>query len=139
MTISDALRRQVIADANYCCEYCKSPSRLTGMPLVMEHFLPRSLGGTDDRINLAAACYRCNEFKGAKTGAIDPKTGNVTGLFNPRVHDWLTHFAWENGGTHIIGLTEIGRATIIALRLNNDDVVDARSIWIEFGWHPPSD
>jgi HNH endonuclease len=139
MTISDALRRQVIADANYFCEYCKSPSRLTGMPLVMEHFLPRSLGGTDNRINLAAACYRCNEFKGAKTGAIDPKTGNVTGLFNPRVHDWLIHFAWGNGGTHIIGLTEIGRATIIALRLNNDDVVDARSIWIEFGWHPPSE
>jgi 5-methylcytosine-specific restriction endonuclease McrA len=38
----------------------------------MEHILPRSLGGTDDRVNLAAACYRCNEFKGAKTEAVDP-------------------------------------------------------------------
>ena len=27
---------------------------------------------------------------------------------------------------------------VIALRLNNDNLVEARAIWIEFGWHPPS-
>jgi 5-methylcytosine-specific restriction endonuclease McrA len=31
------------------------------MPLTMEHIKPKSLGGSDDLINLAAACYRCNE------------------------------------------------------------------------------
>ncbi|MEO1067785.1 MAG: HNH endonuclease [Cyanobacteria bacterium J06638_6] len=42
-------------------------------------------GGTDDRRNLEAACYRCNEFKGAKTEAIDPEAQKLLPLFNPRV------------------------------------------------------
>lgn len=63
MSISDSLRQLVIQAANYRCEYCKTSSRLTGMPLIMEHILPRALGGTDERHNLAASCYRCNEFK----------------------------------------------------------------------------
>jgi hypothetical protein len=107
------------------------------MPLVMEHILPRSLGGSDDRSNLAASCYRCNEFKGARTDMTDPETGQLVPLFNPRMQAWVDQFTWVNGGTHIIGSTPIGRATVIALRLNNDDVVEARSLWIEFGWHPP--
>ncbi|MBC7970614.1 MAG: HNH endonuclease, partial [Verrucomicrobia bacterium] len=56
-----------MANSNHRCQYCKTSSRLTGTPLVMEHILPRSQGGSDDRRNLAASCYRCNEFKGAKT------------------------------------------------------------------------
>jgi HNH endonuclease len=139
MTIPDSLRQLVIQAANYRCEYCKTSSRLTGMPLIMEHILPRSLGGTDHRDNLAASCYRCNEFKGAKTEALDPETQELVALYNPRTQFWLTHFIWGNGGTHIIGITPAGRATVIALRLNNDNVVAARSIWLEFFWHPPTD
>jgi hypothetical protein len=139
MSIGDALRQLVIQAADYRCEYCKTSSRLTGMPLIMEHILPRSLGGTDDRSNLAASCYRCNEFKGAKTEALDPKTQELVALFNPHHQSWSTHFMWGNGATHVIGITSIGRATTIALRLNNDNVVTAQSIWIEFGWHPPTD
>lgn len=139
MTISGTIRQQVSAAANHRCEYCKSSARLTGIPLVMEHVLPRSLGGTDALSNLAASCYRCNEFKGAKTEAVDPQTQQLVLLFNPRSQDWLNHFAWQNGGTHIIGSTPAGRATVVALRLNNDDLVMARAIWIEFAWHPPSD
>jgi len=103
----------------------------------MEHILPRSLGGTDDRSNLAASCYRCNEFKGAKTEAIDPETQQLIPLYNPRTDNWADHFFWGNGGTHVIGTTATGRATVVALRLNNDNLVTARLIWIEFAWHPP--
>ncbi len=139
MTISEKLRQQVTAQANYRCEYCKTSSRLTGTPLVMEHILPRSLGGTDDRENLAASCYRCNEFKGVKTHAVDPETGQLVALFNPRTQIWTEHFTWVNGGTHIAGITPTGRATVMALRLNNENVVEARAIWVESGWHPPTD
>ncbi|MGG6269703.1 HNH endonuclease [Leptolyngbya sp. AN03gr2] len=139
MSISDKLRQQIIEESKYYCEYCKTSSRLTGTPLVMEHILPKSLGGSDNRSNLAASCYRCNEFKGAKTDAIDPETKQLVPLFNPRTQSWTDHFVWRNGGTHLIGVTPTGRATTIALRLNNDNVVEARAIWIEFGWHPPSD
>lgn len=105
----------------------------------MEHILPRSQGGNDDRSNLAASCYRCNEFKGVKTDAPDPETGQLVPLFNPRTQGWRDHFAWVNGGTQVIGITPTGRATVIALRLNNENVVEARSLWVEFGWHPPVD
>jgi HNH endonuclease len=138
VTITSKLRRQVIVAADYRCEYCKTSSRLTGTPLVMEHILPRSLGGTDGQKNLAASCYRCNEFKGAKTHATDPETDQFVELFNPRSQLWGEHFAWVNGGTHVAGVTQTGRATVVALRLNNDNIVEARTFWIEGGWHPPS-
>jgi HNH endonuclease len=138
MTISDALRQRVIEDANYRCAYCKAPSLLTGTPLIMEHTLPKSLGGADDRENLVAACYRCNEFKGARIEALDSETQKMAPLFNPWRHFWSEHFVWENGGTHLRGLRSIGRATVVALRLNNDYAVRARMIWIEFSWHPPN-
>ncbi|MBD2328539.1 HNH endonuclease signature motif containing protein [Alkalinema sp. FACHB-956] len=137
MAISDSLRQQVIDRAGYRCEYCKTSSRLTGSPLVMDHICPISQGGQDSADNLAAACYRCNEFKGARTGATDPQTQQFVPLFNPRRQQWREHFHWDNGGTQIIGITSIGRATIISLRLNNDNIVAARAIWTEFGWHPP--
>ena len=31
----------------------------------------------------------------------------------------------------------IGRVTVVALQLNNDNLVVARSFWISVGWHPP--
>jgi hypothetical protein len=138
-SISKSLRQQVINEAGYRCEYCRTSSRLTGMPLVMDHILPSSLGGNDELENLAACCYRCNEFKGAKIKANDPVTNESVSLFNPRQQGWLDHFQWANGGTHIIGITAIGRGTVLALRLNNEDVVQARAIWISLSWHPPND
>jgi hypothetical protein len=138
-SISKSVRQQVINEAGYRCEYCRTSSRLTGMPLVMDHILPSSLGGNDERENLSACCYRCNEFKGAKITANDPVTNESVSLFNPRQQGWLDHFQWANGGTHIIGITAIGRGTVLALRLNNEDVVQARAIWISLSWHPPDD
>ena len=137
-SISKSLRQQVINEAGYRCEYCRTSSRLTGMPLVMDHILPSSLGGSDERENLSASCYRCNEFKGAKTKANDPVTNQSISLFNPRQQRWLEHFQWANGGTHIIGITACGRATVLVLRLNNEDILQARAIWISLNWHPPN-
>ncbi|NJL02187.1 MAG: HNH endonuclease [Spirulinaceae cyanobacterium RM2_2_10] len=136
-SISPSLRQQVYAEANGRCEYCCTPARLTGMPLVVDHIMPRIADGSSERENLAAACYRCNEFKGARTAAIDPDTGEPVTLFQPRRQTWTEHFCWQNGGTHIAGQSSIGRATVLALRLNNPEVVAARTIWIHWGWHPP--
>jgi 5-methylcytosine-specific restriction endonuclease McrA len=72
MAISDKVRQHLCAAANYRCEYCRTSSKLTGMPLVMDHILPQVAGGSDEPENIAAACYRCNEFKGSKTHASDP-------------------------------------------------------------------
>jgi hypothetical protein len=46
------------------------------------------------------------------------------------------HFAWDTSGTRLIGLSAVGRATIIALNMNNEVIVDARRRWVSVGWHP---
>jgi len=133
------LRRQVQADASRRCGYCRSPEVLTGMPLEIEHIIPEAAGGLTVRENLWLACHRCNEFKGDRTQAIDPLTGESVALFNPRTQRWREHFAWSPDGTHIVGLTSCGQVTVRALRLNNDYVVEARRFWVEAGWWPPVD
>lgn len=138
-SISERLRQQVSTEARHCCEYCRTCRRIIGMPLVMDHIIPQTKGGSDERENLAAACYRCNEFKGSKTECIDPATGALVLLFNPRLQIWKKHFTWANGGTHIIGLTATGRATVIALRMNNEYIVESRNLWVAMNWHPPLD
>ncbi len=137
MAISESLRQQICRAADYRCEYCKSSSQITGIPLVIDHLFPRSLGGDDGSDNLAAACYRCNLIKGTKVDGTDVETGQSMPLFNPRIHVWAEHFAWADGGRTMVGLTAIGRVTVVALQLNNDNLVMARSFWISAGWHPP--
>ncbi len=136
-TLPESLRQQVFDRAAHRCEYCLTSRRVVGMPLVVDHVLPKVLGGSDDLENLCAACHRCNEFKGSKTHDLDPTTREFTPLFNPRLHRWKDHHIWANGGAHVVGLTAIGGATVLSLRLNNEYVVEARVLWIARQWHPP--
>lgn len=107
------------------------------MSLVFDHIIPEAAGGQTTRENLWLACERCNRHKADRTTAIDPDTGQAVPLFNPRAQAWRAHFAWSHDGTEIIGLTEVGRATVIALRLNHPLAVTARRYWVRAGWHPP--
>lgn len=134
-----SLQRQVRRDAKQCCGYCLTQRKLIGRPLSMEHLLPESKGGKTVRENLWLACRRCNEFRGAHTHAIDPLSGDKVPLFNPRTQTWVTHFVWSEDTIEIIGLTPTGRATVAALRLNNEDIKEARAIWVMTGYHPPQD
>lgn len=134
-----ALRQAVRADAHYQCGYCHSPEALLGMPLEFEHLHLEAQGGPSTRENLWLACSRCNDFKGDRTDAIDADTAERVPLFNPRTQLWTEHFIWAADGTHILGRTAIGRATIAALRLNNDFILVARHYWVAAGWWPPSE
>ena len=60
-------------------------------------------------------------------------------LFNPRTQNWRERFARSADGTEVIGQTPVGRATIVALRLNNEYAVPSRRVWVAAGWHPPAD
>ena len=44
------------------CRYCRAAGRITAARVV-EHITALSLGGTNDRANLAPACRECNEGK----------------------------------------------------------------------------
>jgi hypothetical protein len=54
------LRAYVLAHWNYCCAYCHA----RGLPLELDHVMPRSRGGSDRVSNLVASCRPCNERKG---------------------------------------------------------------------------
>lgn len=134
--ISKTMRRQLTHLADQRCSYCRSPEWI-GIPMVIEHILPLTLGGLTALENLCLSCYRCNEYKGSRIEGVDPVTGLVVGLFHPREQIWAEHFAWSDGGLKIVGLTARGRVTAELLRLNNEWLVSARRIWIIAGLHPP--
>jgi hypothetical protein len=60
-------------------------------------------------------------------------------LFNPRGDKWATHFAWTDDATQILGLTAIGRATVEALELNREALINLRRVLVKAGEHPPQD
>ncbi len=107
------------------------------MPLDVEHLLPEALGGPTVRENLWLACTRCNDFKGDRIEVADPVTGQRVPFFNPRTQIWTEHFAWSLDGVRIEGQSPVGRATVEALRLNNDFILIARRFWVESGRWPP--
>jgi hypothetical protein len=76
-------------------------------------------------------------YKGSKVVAIIPQSGQQVSLFNPRTQKWSIHFKWSQDGTEIIGVTDIGCATINALKLNNELSVVTRRFWVLLGEFPP--
>jgi hypothetical protein len=94
---------------------------------------------TERRISLALACQGCNNHKYNKTQAPDPVTSAVVFLFHPRRQRWRDHFCWSEDGTHIVGLTPPGRATVAALHLNRAGLVNLRAVLYAAGKHPPEE
>ena len=105
----------------------------------IDHIIPEAAGGSSELDNLWLACAMCNYYKGAQAQAIDPISNQQTPLFNPRTQRWAEHFAWSEDGAEVIGLTPVGRATVMALKMNQPHVIRARRRWISVGWHPPKD
>jgi hypothetical protein len=131
------MRERVARTAGYCCGYCRTPERIAGFRLSIEHIIPEAKGGKTIEANLWLACHACNEFKGARVRAVDPVAGRRVRLWHPRRQRWHDHFCWSEDGTEILGLTPCGRATVAALQLNRPELVAARSLWVQVGWWPP--
>jgi hypothetical protein len=100
----------------------------------VEHINPY---GGDNVDNLCLSCPSCNLSKARATTAVDPETEEIVPLFNPRTQIWSEHFEWIHSGTTLRGLTPVGRATIVRLRMNIARVVNARKVWVRAGEHPP--
>ncbi len=136
-SISTELSQVVAARAHNRCQYCQSQQRLMGVLLTVDHIIPQALGGTHEPDNLCLACWDCNLIKGDRIAALDSQTGATVRLFHPNRQEWIEHFQWSEDSLYIIGLTPIGRATIIALKLNRPPLVESRRYWVKAGWHPP--
>ncbi|MEA5503727.1 HNH endonuclease signature motif containing protein [Halotia wernerae UHCC 0503] len=143
--IDDATKEIVRKRANYLCEYCHSPERISTTRFTVDHLIPKSIGGSDELNNLALACRRCNERRYNFVAGYDLETNAVVPLFNPRQQIWSEHFIWSANGRTIIGVTPIGRATCKRLDMNDerypedDSIRSARGFWVQAGLHPPSE
>ena len=143
MPVSQSDRRLVRERASLFCEYCHADERWQFVRFTIDHILPVSKDGPDDPANLALACRNCNERRGNRIEAIDPETGAIAPVFNPRVDAWADHFIWDAARIRIVGQTATGRATIQLLDLN-DELHEETSLRIrkrdvEDGYHPPPD
>jgi hypothetical protein len=137
--LTAAIRERLRVEARDRCGYCRTQQSLAYASLEVDHIVPVVAGGGDEADNLWLACRPCNQYKGTQVYGEDPHTGRRVRLFNPRRQIWRRHFAWSEDGTHILGLTVCGRATVVALRLNNPFAVETRGHWVRAGWHPPRD
>ncbi len=135
--IPESIRKQVRERAGHRCEYCLSHQAYVMGRLQLDHIQPMVKGGSDDEANLCLACELCNQHKWTKTEEIDPETKQYVPIFNPRQQMWSEHFRWNPDGVEIIGLTACGRASIVALNLNNVLALTVRRNWVKAGWHPP--
>lgn len=134
--LAEKLKRKIRRQAKNRCGYCLLPQSLNPGPLEIEHILPTAKGGTDDEENLWLACRLCNGYKGVQTEASDPKTNRTVLLFSPRTQMWKKHFSWDDEQIKIIGKTACGRATVQALKLNNEIILPVRKKWVMAGWFP---
>jgi hypothetical protein len=125
-----AAREFVRFRANNACEYCRIPQDTTPViPFHVEHIVSSQHHGADEPGNLALACDRCNAYKGPNLTSIDPDTGALVALFNPRQDVWQDHFVLRSG--HILGLTPAGRATVRLLNMNAARRVELRQTWLK--------
>ena len=99
------------------CEYCGLPEPFAAHRHEPDHIIALQHGGESVLDNLALACLSCNRRKGPNIASIDPDTGTLAALYNPRTQAWHEHFRWV--GARIEPLTPEARVTVRVLQLNN--------------------
>ena len=59
--VSGTIKYEILKRARFCCELCGISAYKKA--LEVDHIIPRSHGGSDDKSNLQALCYSCNAMK----------------------------------------------------------------------------
>jgi hypothetical protein len=120
--------------AQHRCEYCLLHQDDTTFTHPIDHIVAIKHGGTTDETNLALSCIDCNRNKGSDLTSIDPATGEITPLFNPRRDDWHEHFRLQDAT--VVGVTAAGRTTVYLLQMNESARVTERGWLIVLGRYP---
>ena len=124
--ISVELRRRVQNRAGGVCEYCLIPESIAFVPHEIDHVIAQKHGGLTEFENLAVCCAICNKHKGSDLTSIDPETGEITPLYNPRQDRWIEHFMLR--GAAILPLTAKGRVTVRLLQFNTTERTEERAL-----------
>ncbi len=129
--IPAALRQLVYERANWCCEYCLIPQAAALATHHVDHIIAEKHGGRTDALNLACSCALCNHRKASDLSSVDPETGLIVPLFNPRLDHWSAHFQITDG--YIVPLTSTGRVTVRLLQFNRSEHVAERRLRLKAG------
>lgn len=133
-SIPTRLRSTVEQRARDSCEYCLVHKDYGFFVHEVDHVIARQHGGATSIENLAFACAQCNRFKGSNIAALDPASGDIVPLFNPRTQKWDDHFCLQ--GPLIVPLSAFGRATVQLLQLNQVDRILLRKELLAKGCYP---
>lgn len=128
----ERVRVAVAGRAGGRCEYCLLR---TGGQFQVDHIIPPKLWtryetgtlaavppqagrrGPQHLDNFAWSCPFCNQ---AKVQAVLRRVrGRLAQIFDPRHHRWADHLAFVEGYVYLLGISDIGVATIDALDLND--------------------
>ena len=118
------LRRIVSERAGYCCEYCHLQEEYFFDTFQIDHILSIKHGGKSELKNLAYSCPECNRYKGSDLGTFISGIDQLTRIFNPQIDIWDNHFEVSEG--EFYPKTDIGKSTIIVLRLKDADRIIIR-------------
>ena len=102
------------------CGYCGTSEVDVGAELEVDHYHPRSKGGSDTFSNLVYCCPACNRFKGNYWNPSSPRR-----VLHPRRDNPSEHFREGEDGS-LIPLTETGRFHLERLQLNRPPLVAQR-------------
>jgi hypothetical protein len=106
------------------CGYCDVHEDEAGAELEIDHYRPRSAGGTDELTNLVYCCTTCNRLKGDFWPAAESATA-IRRLLHPQRDDLSLHLREEADG-RLIALTETAGFHLTRLRLNRQQLVALR-------------
>lgn len=117
------------------CEYCQIEQRFEELTFHIDHIIARKHQGKSVLSNLALACVSCSLAKGPNIAGRDPLTDHLTPLLHPRRDTWSEHFRWK--GSRLIGLTPIGRTTVLILNINESPRIAIRDLLRRRKQFPP--
>lgn len=106
------------------CGYCGVHESEAGTELEIDHFQPRSAGGSDDLDNLVYCCPTCNRLKGDFWPASDTPTP-VRRLLHPG-RDNLALYVREEGDCSLTSVSATGAFHLNRLRLNRPPLLALR-------------
>lgn len=130
------LRRLVARRAERLCEYCLIHEDDTFYGCEVDHIVSEKHDGQTREDNLAYACLFCNRYKGSDIASLEPGTGRLVRLFNPRLDRWAEHFVLKEDGITIAPRTPIGEATVRLLGFNDGDRLIERRALRDVGRYP---
>jgi hypothetical protein len=120
--ISAALRREVIARAAGCCEYCLTDTQDRAIDYAIDHVIAVKHGGPTQLDNLCLSCYGCNSYKGSDLSSVDwDEDAAIIPLFNPRQQMWNKHFQLDG---------------VLIVPLNASERIKERALLTELGVYP---